>query len=375
VSDARARVRAALDGVDPALGTFLALDERALDRAAADPPGRLRGLTVAVKDLIDTAGLVTTYGSSRYAAHVPDRDADVVLAMEREGAILVGKTNLNEFAYGVSGHNPHFGTVLCPGDRTRTAGGSSGGSAAAVAAGLCDLGVGTDTSGSVRIPAACCGVYGFKAAHGAVSMRGVFPLAPSYDSIGWFAADVATLERVVVSPAAGRAHGARVATLGEDVALPPLPDEHWVLFRDEAQAVHAEHFAADPSGYGDDVRRKLSAPIGDVPRARSAMAAWRTEVGAALVGVDIVSSDVFPGRAPTVEAMLAEYRDGTRDESQRLMTITPVANALGWPAMTVPCADGPRHLLGRPGTEAAMLGHAARIGLGRDAVLARAGAR
>jgi aspartyl-tRNA(Asn)/glutamyl-tRNA(Gln) amidotransferase subunit A len=114
-----------------------------------------------------------------------------------QGAVILGKANLNEYAYGVSGHNPHFGTIRSPADRARTAGGSSGGSAAAVAAGICDIGVGTDTSGSVRIPAACCGVYGFKAAHGGYPMRGVFPLAATYDSIGFFATHVPTLSRVL----------------------------------------------------------------------------------------------------------------------------------------------------------------------------------
>jgi len=373
VTGAADRVRRALDRVDPALGAFITLDERAIARAAADPPGRLRGLTLAVKDNIDTAGLRTTYGSLRHAEHVPRRSAQVVEDLVGEGAVILGKANLNEYAYGVTGHNPHFGTVRSPADPLRTAGGSSGGSAAAVAAGVCDVGVGTDTSGSVRIPAGCCGVYGFKATHGAYSMRGVFPLAARFDSMGFFAADVPTLARVLdVTVPAGVA--ARVATLGEDVTIPPLPDEHWVLFREQAYAVHREQMEADPSSFGDDVRLKLSGEVGDVERATRVMAAWRRDVEAALAGVDVLLSDVFAGPPPTVEAVLREYREGSRVESLRLMAFTPVANALGWPAMTVPTQAGPKHLLGRPGGEGVLLALAARLGLPRSEMLERSGA-
>jgi Asp-tRNA(Asn)/Glu-tRNA(Gln) amidotransferase A subunit family amidase len=372
VTGAADRVRRALDRVDPSLNAFITPDERAVARAAADPPGRLRGLTLAVKDNIDTAGLRTTYGSLRHAEHVPRRSAQVVEDLVGEGAVILGKANLNEYAYGVSGHNPHFGTILSPADRERTAGGSSGGSAAAVAAGVCDIGVGTDTSGSVRIPAACCGVYGFKAAHGAYPMRGVFPLAARFDSLGFFAADVPTLARVLdIEVPAGVA--ARVPTLGEDVTIPPLPDEHWVLFREQAYAVHREQMVTDPFSFADDVRLKLSGEVGDVEQATRVMAAWRREVEAALAGVDVVVSEVFAGPPPTVEAVLNEYREGSRAESLRLMAFTPVANALGWPAMTVPTDAGPRHLLGRPRSEAAMLALAARMGLGRSGVLERSG--
>ncbi|GAB3845948.1 hypothetical protein GCM10029963_25020 [Micromonospora andamanensis] len=118
---ARARVIAALEQVDPDLGAFITVDpDAALRRAAREPGGRLRGLVLAVKDLVDTAGLRTTYGSPRYRYHVPTLTAPVVARLEKEGAIVVGKTNLNEFAYGVSGYNPHYGLMRVPGDRDRT---------------------------------------------------------------------------------------------------------------------------------------------------------------------------------------------------------------------------------------------------------------
>src|SRR5699024_7105934 len=131
------------------------------------------------------------------AEHVPEKNAMIVDALEADGAIVLGKTNLNEFAYGVNGYNPHYGVSLTPRDRTRTAGGSSGGSATAVAAGVCRIAVGSDTSGSIRIPAACCGVYGLKLANGSVSLDGVYPLASTYDSLGYFAAGIEDLQLVL----------------------------------------------------------------------------------------------------------------------------------------------------------------------------------
>ncbi len=190
----------ALDRVDPAVGAFITIDDSLLDQARNAPPGPLHGLIGTIKDLIDTAGVRTTRGSALFIDRVPSRSASIVERLQRAGMIWLGKTNLNEFAYGVSGYNPHFGAVRNPRDLQRTAGGSSGGSAAAVALGACDVALGTDTSGSVRIPAACCGVYGFKAAHGAYPTDGVFPLAGSLDSLGFLTADVATLARVLALP-------------------------------------------------------------------------------------------------------------------------------------------------------------------------------
>ena len=177
------------------------------------PPDGWRALAIAVKDLIDTAGLRTSYGACVFEDHVPRFDAAIVTELRGAGAAVVGKANLN--AFGVTGHNPHYGTIVNPRDPVRTAGGSSGGAAAAVAKGACDAAVGTDTSGSIRIPAACRNVYGFKAAHGAFDTTGVFPLAPSYDSLGYLAPDVATLARLLDVAPADYVAGARVAVLDE----------------------------------------------------------------------------------------------------------------------------------------------------------------
>jgi len=362
----------ALDRIDPATGAFITVNESVLEQARDAPPGPLHGLIGAVKDLIDTADLRTTRGSALFIDRVPTRSALIVERLQGAGMIWLGKTNLNEFAYGVSGYNPHFGAVRDPRDPDRTAGGSSGGSAAAVALGACDVALGTDTSGSVRIPAACCGVYGFKAAHGAYATDGVFPLAESFDSLGFLTADVATLARVLALSPAPADVRIRVARLGEQVELPALPAEHWTMFRAEVQALHAPMLAARPALYGIDLQRKLVLEIGDVAAARSVMAKWRGSVAAALADVDVLEGPVFDGPAPTIDAALADYRDGTQHVGDRLMAYTPVANALGWPAISVPTADGPRHLLSRPDRVPLLLAVAERIGISREDVLARA---
>src|SRR6478735_4238903 len=148
------------------------------------------GRRLAVKDLLDTADLTTTYGSAIFAEHVPATSAASVLHAEAAGYANVGKTNLHEFAYGVTSENAHFGTVPNPLASGRIAGGSSGGSAAALAAGLAEAALGTDSGGSIRIPSACCGVVGFKPTYDLVSTDGCFPLAASFDHLGPMARDV-----------------------------------------------------------------------------------------------------------------------------------------------------------------------------------------
>src|SRR4029079_14622544 len=178
------------------------------------PPGR----RLAVKDLFDTAGVRSTYGSAVFADHVPASSASWVAELESRGWVNVGKTNLHEFAYGVTSQNLHYGVVPNPRFPSLTAGGSSGGSAAALVLGLADAALGTDTGGSIRIPAACCGVVGLKPTSGSVSMDGVFPLAPTFDHAGPMAVsvdgcasvlglDVPAVDDVRVASAWGGVHG------------------------------------------------------------------------------------------------------------------------------------------------------------------------
>ncbi|MBE3038073.1 MAG: amidase, partial [Chloroflexi bacterium] len=144
----------------------------------------LLGLPVALKDLFETAGVRTTAGSKFFAENIPGQDAEAVLKLKLAGAVILGKTHLHEIALGVTGVNPHFGAVKNPWDPSRITGGSSSGSAAAVAAGMCLAALGTDTGGSIRIPASLCGVVGLKPTYGRVSTRGVVPLSWNLDHVG-----------------------------------------------------------------------------------------------------------------------------------------------------------------------------------------------
>ena len=159
---------------------FTSIDDSPAKTPAAGP---LRGVPIALKDLIDQAGKVTTCGSAFYR-ETPEQTASAVSRLESAGASIIGRTGLHEFAFGFSSENPHFGPVRNPWDPATSAGGSSGGSAAAVAAGVVPLAVGTDTGGSVRVPAALCGCYGLKVSYGAIPLDGVFPLVPSIDTVG-----------------------------------------------------------------------------------------------------------------------------------------------------------------------------------------------
>src|SRR5579864_9265613 len=178
---ARARIRAR-----PELNAFISV----FDRQGA-------GEVVAVKDLVDVAGMVTTAGGVMLPNSPAAADAPVVARLRRQGCVFVGKTNLHEFAYGVTSANPHYGAVLNPRDPSRVAGGSSGGSAVAVATGMCDWAIGTDTGGSIRIPASLCGVVGFKPTRGLLSTEGVLPLSESLDTVGPLARDVRTAARAL----------------------------------------------------------------------------------------------------------------------------------------------------------------------------------
>jgi aspartyl-tRNA(Asn)/glutamyl-tRNA(Gln) amidotransferase subunit A len=341
-------VRTALDRIDPDLGAFITVDADGALLAARDvPQGRLAGVPIAVKDLLDVAGMPATYGSARYAGHVPDRTAPFVAALQAAGAVVIGKTNLNEFAYGVTGYNPHFGPVLSPRDRTRTAGGSSGGSAAAVASGVCRLAIGTDTSGSIRIPAACCGVWGLKLAHQAADLTGVFPLCPSYDSLGYLADGPDILALALGLEELPDARSVRVGMIGEDLEVPAMPAEHWTIFLAEAWQTHHRALAERPETYGADLRARLRLPHEDPAPARAVEDEWRREYAKAAAGFDVLVDLVMDGPAPLLSAVRADYDNETFYVRERLLRHTPAANGLGWAALAFPTADGPRQVLGR----------------------------
>ena len=182
-----------IDRLNPVLNAFITVTREsamAEARVAEDEiqrgqwRGPLHGIPIGLKDLIDTAGVRTTCGSALFADRVPTQDAEVVLRLKRAGAVLLGKQNLQEFAYGGTSASSHYGAVHNPWNLKHIAGGSSGGSAAAVAAGMCFAAIGSDTGGSIREPAAFCGIVGLKPTYGRVSTRGVFPLSWSLDHVG-----------------------------------------------------------------------------------------------------------------------------------------------------------------------------------------------
>ena len=188
-----------IEAANPELNAFITVTaESALQQARAAEDeiqgghwrGPLHGIPISLKDLIDTAGVRTTAASALYRDRVPEEDAEVVRRLRAAGAIVLGKTNLHEFAYGGSGLISHFGPARNPWDPERITGGSSSGSAAAVAAGLCFASIGSDTAGSVRLPAAYCGIVGIKPSYGLVPLRGVIPLSWSYDHVGPLARSV-----------------------------------------------------------------------------------------------------------------------------------------------------------------------------------------
>ncbi len=347
--------------------------ERALARARAGPRGRLAGVPVLVKDLIDTAGVRTTYASSIYADHVPARSATAVTRLEAEGAIVVGKANADEFAWGVCGQNAHWGDVVNPRAPGRIAGGSSAGNAAALAGGLVPLAIGTDTGGSVRLPAAACGVVGFKPAWGDVPVDGVHPLVPSYDTVGPMArtaGDCAVAAAVLAGvpavaegrgdlrglrvgvltapPSLGAADGgspavderalepaATLEALGADVAEVTLPvpaGDTWPVFYAEAAAAHRATFPSRRDDYGPTVRAKLDAAQGIEPaveaRARRALEAWR-RAAVDDPAVDLVLSptlgfaDLPPAGADELELRIA------------FSAYTRPFSSLGWPAIAL----------------------------------------
>src|SRR4051812_1347019 len=196
---ARDRVEECLERIerlDARVRAFVTVTpEQARTGAVGSEHAPLHGLVVALKDNIDVAGIRTTHGSRFFAERIAAHDAAVWERLRAAGATLVGKTNLHEFAYGATTQNPRWGACRNPWALDRVPGGSSGGSGAAVATGMCDVALGTDTGGSVRIPASLCGVSGLRPTFGRISNRGIFPVAASYDTCGPLARGVEQVGR------------------------------------------------------------------------------------------------------------------------------------------------------------------------------------
>ncbi|WP_141578314.1 amidase [Actinomadura sp. WMMA1423] len=385
---ARGLVARALESVDEDLNAFAALDAEGAESAArwADEElasgidrGPLHGVPVAVKDIIDVAGLPTGMGSGHFAGYVAEADAACVAMLRDAGAVIVGKTGTQEFAFGGSGDVSVNGAVRNPRDRERMSGGSSSGSAVAVAAGMVPLAIGTDTGGSVRIPAAFCGIAGFKPPHGVIPTGGVFPLSPSLDHVGVLAGtaeDCRVAYRALTGPAEaapslvdgpsgapeGDAPYGRVAWIEPPACDPEVERRVRALFPDapseridfaglrevflaieysEAYDVHAERVAAAPGLFQPATLARLEG-AGAMPgwrlvRALRERDRFAEEIAALLDRYDLLAMPTMPIPAPRIGA--TEVGLGTL--TALLVSLTSPWNVLGLPALTFPAGNVP----------------------------------
>lgn len=364
---------ARLDGVlhafitvtgEQALAEARTLDE---ERAAGHIRGALHGLPVAIKDNIDTRGVRTTAASALFADRTPEADAEVVRRLRAAGAIVIGKTNMQEFGLGSTSVDSHFGPVRNPWDTTRYAGGSSGGSACAVATGMAHAALGTDTGGSVRTPAAYCGVVGLKATYGATPLDGIIPAKLSLDHCGPITRtvseaallhDVLSGTKTVLGPVdtlrVGIPRGlffedldkpvaeAVEAAIGvisgltaslRDVRLPPVDS---ISLAGETFAYHQPYWTRTPEAYTPHARRAIEkdsrAPLAGYIQSRWQMEELRRAIDGVFADFDVV---VLPTRRKMPET-IPEYLE--RDALDiAIAENTGAFNVYGIPAVSIPC--------------------------------------
>ncbi|HTE91413.1 MAG TPA: amidase [Terriglobales bacterium] len=350
--------------------------------------GPLHGIPLALKDIIDTAGVRTTAASALFKDRIPREDAEVVRRLKDAGAVLLGKQNLHEFAYGGSSMVSYYGEVHNPWDPSCIAGGSSGGSAAAVAAGLCYGAIATDTAGSIREPAALCGVVGLKPTYGRVSTRGVIPLSWSLDHVGPIAATVSDAGVILQAiagfdagdinsedvPVAGYVAGlgsrpktlrigvprayffesldpeiesavnqalSVLTTLGADIRDIELeaPTDRTVQSA-ESYAYHAEHVARTPELYQAETLRRIrtgaDVSATDYIHRRRELERARREIGKVFESIDVFITPTTPVLPPTI-AELKENPERLRPTEILLLRNTRPVNVWGLPAISVPC--------------------------------------
>jgi aspartyl-tRNA(Asn)/glutamyl-tRNA(Gln) amidotransferase subunit A len=353
--------------------------ERDRELAAGHDRGPFHGIPIALKDLFYTRGIRTTAGSLIFRDFVPEYDSIVVEQLREAGAISVGKTNLHELAYGITSRNPHYGAVLNPLDPNRLAGGSSGGSGAVVAAGILPMALGTDTGGSIRIPASYCGIAGLKPTYGRVSRHGVLPLAFSLDHVGPLAScvDDCVLTMNVIGGAdfnlsprmelAGvrvgvpknfffenvdeqvaaavlncvsvmEAHGAAIS----EIEVPNLHDANAaarIVLYAEAAAVYVRY--GDFSLFGDDVWKLLEqgreVAGHEYVNAQRARTVFRRDFDALWHTIDVFVTPTAPITAPGIDDKTVQI--GAQEEDTRIATTRLVRsiNFLGEPALSIPC--------------------------------------
>jgi aspartyl-tRNA(Asn)/glutamyl-tRNA(Gln) amidotransferase subunit A len=386
-----------IEKLNPGLNAFITVTaESALAEARAAEAeiargewrGPLHGIPISLKDLIDTAGVRTTSASALHENRVPSEDAEVVRRLRQAGAVIVGKNNLHEFAYGGSSLVSHFGDVHNPWDRARITGGSSGGSAAAVAAGLACAAIGTDTAGSIREPASLCGCVGLKPTYGRVASRGVIPLSLSLDHVGPLAATVAdaaivlqgiagydpadiTSADVPVADYVGSlredAKSLRVGVLrgyffddldpevssamehalcGIETLVAQVREIQLDVSTDrtlqaaEAYAYHAEDAARNADLYQAETVRRIRTgekfTAAEYIRCRRELEESRRSIGGIFADVDVLVAPTTPIPAPSI-ADLRANPDALRPAELKLLRNTRPFNVWGLPAISVPC--------------------------------------
>lgn len=376
-------------------------------RDSGQPPRRLEAIPFAIKDVIDLVGYPTTMGSNVRSDAPAATSPPVVDRLEAAGAIPVAKTNCQEYSYGILGDESAFGRVVNPVDAALCTAGSSSGSAALVAAGVVPLALGTDTAGSVRVPAACQGVLGFKPTFGVVPVDGVFPLSQSFDTVGLFAADLGVLTTafdVIAGDDSGKAPGrggepgltgneARtidVSLFGGDngrardllksvpeltitsangPALDKLLDDLAPIYDRirlyEAFEVHKDLFAEHSADYQPGVAKKVEAGRG------LELAEYRTQLDA-LAELRERSLAVFGGTdlllTPAIDGPVVGWEEIDSGTAAKFMRYSMPFNVLGWPALTIPlpgagAGDRPEavQLVGRPGGDRDLLAFASQL--------------
>lgn len=378
-----------IEQLNPLLNAFIAVTaESALAEArvgekeiqAGNLRGPLHGIPIALKDLIDTAGVRTTAASAQYKDRIPDCDAEVVVRLRRAGAVFLGKQNLHEFAYGGSSVVGHFGEVHNAWNPEYIAGGSSGGSATAVAAGLCYAAIGTDTAGSIREPASICGIVGLKPTYGAVSARGVIPLSLSLDHVGPLTSSVAdavlvlqaiadtsspTLEHVrnlssktpqmrigiprsyfydELDPQIAAAIDTALGMLEElgtflaEVSMSVCTDR--ALQAAESYAYHREMVAKSPELYQPETLRRILSgeKVGtqDQVRLKEELDQGRRDILRIFEKVDLLITPTVPIPPPTIAELRAKPESLRATELLLLRNTRPL-NVWGLPAISVPC--------------------------------------